>query len=84
MIILNSEQLNYIAYLAQVNSLTQVADHFFTSHQVVKKAISSLENELNVSLLRSTNQGTQLTPAGLCVASFVPHFLPSIEKCRRL
>lgn len=74
MIILNSEQLNYIAYLAQVNSLTQVADHFFTSHQVVKKAITSLENELNVSLLRSTNQGTQLTPAGLCVASFVPHF----------
>lgn len=67
-------QLQYIACLAQTNSLSKVAEQFFTSHQVVKKAISSLENELNVSLLRSTNQGTQLTLAGMCVASFVPEF----------
>ena len=71
---MDSEQLKYISYLTQTTSLTKVADHFFTSHQVVKKAIANLEEELQVTLVQSTNHGTQLTPAGLCVASYTPKF----------
>lgn len=71
---MNFDQLRYISYLTQVNSLTKVADHFFTSHQVVRNAITNLEAELDTPLLISTNQGTELTPAGKCVADFVPKF----------
>ncbi|MBQ3119893.1 MAG: LysR family transcriptional regulator [Peptococcaceae bacterium] len=71
---MDSNQLKYIAYLTQTTSLTKVAEHFFTSHQVVKKAIAGLEDELQVTLVQSTNQGTQLTPAGQCVAGYMHRF----------
>lgn len=71
---MDSNQLKYIAHLTQTTSLTKVAEHFFTSHQVVKKSIAALEDELQVTLVQSTNQGTQLTPAGLCVAEHVIGF----------
>lgn len=71
---MDSNQLKYIAYLTQTTSLTKVAEHFFTSHQVVKKAIAGLEEELQVTLVQSTNQGTQLTPAGQCVAGYMHRF----------
>lgn len=71
---MDSNQLKYIAHLTQTTSLTKVAEHFFTSHQVVKKSIAALEDELQVTLVQSTNQGTQLTPAGLCVAAHVIGF----------
>lgn len=71
---MDSEQLKYISYLTQTTSLTKVAEHFFTSHQVVKKSIANLEEELQVTLLQSTNQGSHLTPAGLCVAKHAQQF----------
>ena len=71
---MDSEQLKYISYLTQTTSLTKVAEHFFTSHQVVKKSIAKLEEELQVTLLQSTNQGSHLTPAGLCVAKHAQQF----------
>lgn len=71
---MDSEQLKYISYLTQTTSLTKVAEHFFTSHQVVKKAIANLEEELHVTLIQTTNQGSRLTPAGLCVAEHAPKF----------
>lgn len=71
---MDSNQLMYLAHLSETTSLTKVAEHFFTSHQVVKKAIANLEDELNVTLIQTTNQGTQLTEAGLCVVKYARTF----------
>ena len=64
------DQLKYISELTRTTSINNVADHYFTSYPVVKRAITNLENELQVTLLQSTNQGTTLTPAGHHVAKF--------------
>ena len=67
---MHTDQLNYISYLTQTSSLNKVAEHFFTSYPVVKKAITDLEIELQVSLIQSSKQGTRLTPAGERVVQF--------------
>ena len=67
---MNFAQLSYLLYLSQCGSLSKTADHFFTSHQVIRNAILSLEDEFHLKLVHSTSQGTSLTPAGLCVAQY--------------
>ena len=55
---MNFNQLNYLAHLAQSGSFSKTAEHFFTSHQVVRNAIIVLEKELGVKLVVSTSSGT--------------------------
>lgn len=61
---MKTEHLEYLIDIAVSGSLSKTADRFFTSHQVVKKAIKHLENELHVKLIDTNNQGTVLTEAG--------------------
>ncbi|MDO4280238.1 MAG: LysR family transcriptional regulator [Peptococcaceae bacterium] len=61
---MKTESLAYFLDLSQTRSLSQTAEHFYTSHQVISKSIKALENELNVKLIITNNQGTSLTEAG--------------------
>lgn len=61
---MKTESLTFFLDLAQTGSLSQTAEHFFTSHQVISKAIKNLEDELNVKLITTSNQGATLTDAG--------------------
>lgn len=61
---MKTEHLEYLIDIAVSGSLSKTADRFFTSHQVVKKAIKHLENEWQVKLIDTSNQGTVLTEAG--------------------
>ncbi len=59
-----TEHMDYFINIAESGSLSKTAERFFTSHQVVKKAIKNLEDELRVKLLYTSNQGSELTAAG--------------------
>lgn len=61
---MESRQLTYLSHVAQSHSLSQTAEAYYTSHQVVRNAITKLELELNVQLIVTNNQKTVLTPAG--------------------
>ena len=58
------EQLQYFADIAQTHSISQTANHFYTSHQSVSLSIKSLENELGTLLLNRTKTGVTLSEDG--------------------
>lgn len=62
--LLKTEHLDYFIDIAASGSLSKTAERFFTSHQVVKKAVKNLEDELMVKLITTSNQGSELTEAG--------------------
>ncbi len=72
---MRTEHLMYFVDLAQSGALSKTAEKYYTSHQVIKKAISSLEDELCVNLIRTTNQGATLTPAGEIVLQYAKEVL---------
>ena len=61
---MKTEHLEYFIDIAISGSLSKTAERFFTSHQMIRKSIKSLENELNVKLIATSNQGSSLTEAG--------------------
>lgn len=72
---MRTEQLEYLADLAQTLSLTQTAEHFLTSHQVINNAIKNLEAELNITILTRTHRGIAFTPAGTLVCQYAQQAL---------
>ena len=58
-------QLRYFLAVANARSFLQAADSLYVSRQAVSKAITQLEDELNVSLFVRTQNGAMMTPAGL-------------------
>lgn len=61
---MKTEHLLYFIEAAKHGSLHKVAEEYYTSHQVIRKAIKSLESELNVELITTSNQGLKLTKGG--------------------
>lgn len=47
---MRTEHLEYVVDIYETQSFSQTAENFLTSHQVVSKAVSNLENELNVQI----------------------------------
>ena len=72
---MRTEHLAYFIDIAASGSLSKTAERFFTSHQVVKKAVKSLEDEWQVKLLETSNQGSTLTEAGKIFLRFAQDFL---------
>ncbi|MCQ2439473.1 MAG: LysR family transcriptional regulator [Oscillospiraceae bacterium] len=58
-------QLRYFLAVANARSFLQAADLLYVSRQAVSKAITQLEDELNVSLFVRTQNGAMMTPAGI-------------------
>ena len=58
-------QLRYFLAVANARSFLQAADSLYVSRQAVSKAITQLEDELNVSLFVRTQNGAMMTPAGI-------------------
>lgn len=80
---MKTEHLDYFVHVAESGSLSKTAEHFFTSHQVIKKAIKNLEDELAVKLIITSNQGSELTKAGLILLEYaknVLHLTDSLEQ----
>lgn len=58
-------QLRYFLSVADTRSFISAAGKLFISRQAISKAISQLEEELNVELFMRDSNGAFLTPAGI-------------------
>lgn len=58
------EQLKYLIELSKCNSFNAASEKLNISHQCLNKAITSLENELGVTLLNRNNKGISFTIIG--------------------
>lgn len=58
-------QLRYFLAVANARSFLQAADSLYVSRQAVSKAITQLEDELQVPLFVRTQNGAMMTPAGI-------------------
>lgn len=58
-------QLRYFLSVADARSFVSAANKLFISRQAISKAISQLEDELNVELFMRDSNGAFLTPAGI-------------------
>jgi len=58
-------QLRYFLAVANARSFLQAADSLYVSRQAVSKAITQLEDELQVPLFVRTQNGAMMTPAGV-------------------
>lgn len=76
---MKTEHLLYLLDLMQSGSMTKTAEHFFTSHQVISKAIRNLEKELNVKLISTSNQGVTCTSAGAILVKYAEELLQTID-----
>ncbi|MBO5496557.1 MAG: LysR family transcriptional regulator, partial [Oscillospiraceae bacterium] len=58
------EQLRIFAAVARCGSFTQGAKKLYISHSTTSRAVTALEEELGVCLIRRDNRVLGLTPAG--------------------
>lgn len=61
------EQLRYLLAIENNHSINVASQELYISQQSISKAIQQLEEELQVTLLHRTNQGTTLTEEGTLV-----------------
>lgn len=69
------EQLEYFYALASLKTIQAVSEQFYTSPQVVSKAIQKLEKELNTLLFVRTRKGLELTEDGADIYPYVEDIL---------
>lgn len=69
------EQLEYFYSLVSLKTIQAVSEKFYTSPQVVSKAIKQLEEELRTTLFSRTRRGLTLTEDGIELYSHVEEIL---------
>lgn len=77
---MRTEHLEYLLDIAETKSFSKTADNFLTSHQVISKAMSSLENELSVHIFERTHSGVKFTEIGLEIYKYAKEMLDSRGK----
>lgn len=77
---MRTEHLEYVVDIYETQSFSQTAENFLTSHQVVSKAVSNLENELNVQIFERAYSGVKFTDIGLKVYKYAKDMLESRDK----
>ena len=84
------EQLPYFLAVARAGSLRAAAEVLGTSHVKVSRHLKALESTYGVALVRRTQRGIHLTPAGTQLlpiaeeaASFSPERTPHESMCTR-
>lgn len=61
---MKTEQIKYFIDIAETQSISRTAEHFFISQQAVSDAMKRLEDEFNCKLLRRRKNGVALTESG--------------------
>lgn len=72
---MRTEHLEYLVSLKETESFSKTSEIFLTSHQVISKAISNLEDELNIQILERTHRGVRFTTFGLIVYKYAEEIL---------
>lgn len=74
------KQLEYFAAVARTLSFTDAASEVFVSQPALSRGISSLEEELGISLLSRDHHSVSLTPAGTLLASELPNLRKELDR----
>jgi len=74
------KQLEYFAAVARTLSFTDAANEVFVSQPALSRGISTLEEELGVSLLTRNHHSVALTPAGTLLASELPNLRKELDR----
>lgn len=77
------DQLEYFNALTSLKTIQAVSEHFYTSPQVVSKALKQLEIELNTTLFIRTRKGIQLTESGNDVYPYVEEILNNYNHLKK-
>lgn len=71
---MDSEQIKYFLQVAQDLNFTKASENLFVSQSTVSKKISSLEEELNVTLFKRNNRNVDITQEGEHLCEFFKRF----------
>lgn len=74
------EKLRIFLAVAECRSFSVGAKRLYISHSTTSRAVSALEEELGVQLLRRDNRVLGLTPAGECLAGEARRLLRQAEE----
>ncbi len=74
------EKLRIFLAVAECRSFSLGAKRLYISHSTTSRAVSALEEELGVELLRRDNRVLGLTPAGECLAGEARRLLRQAEE----
>lgn len=77
---MNLSQLYYFRKLAELQHYTRAAKELFITQPTLSGSISSLENELGVSLFQKTGRNVELTKYGIEFLSYVNASLEQLDK----
>ncbi len=77
------EQLIYLSVLEKCATLGQAAEELYISQSTLRSAIIALEDELEVTLIQSTRNGTKLTSFGKRVVEDSKVILDNIESWKK-
>lgn len=72
------DQLKYLIEISNNPSINEASKKLHISYQALSHAIKTLENELNLPLLKRTNKGSILTKEGLELVALSKHFIGRI------
>jgi len=72
---MRTEYLEYLLDLEKTKSLSKTAMNYYTSHQCINYAISSLEDEFAIKILSKNNRGIEFTEAGRAFLNFAKQIL---------
>lgn len=75
-------QLKYFLAVADSRSFISAASSLYISRQAISKAISQLEEELNVELFMRNSNGAFLTPAGVLFYDRIRNIVTDLEDVR--
>ena len=74
------EKLRIFLAVAECRSFSLGAKRLYLSHSTTSRAVSALEEELGVQLLRRDNRVLGLTPGGECLAGEARRLLRQTEE----
>jgi DNA-binding transcriptional LysR family regulator len=74
------EKLRIFLAVAECRSFSLGAKRLYISHSTTSRAVSALDEELGVQLLRRDNRVLGLTPAGECLAGEARRLLRQAEE----
>ncbi|MEH6938303.1 LysR family transcriptional regulator [Bacillus sp. JJ664] len=77
---MNFEQMEYIVYVANEQSVTKAAEKLFISPSGMSQSITQLENELGIKIFNRSKQGVTPTYEGNIVISKAIHLLKTINE----
>ncbi len=78
------EQLRIFAAVARERSFTRGGQKLYLSHSTASRAVSALEEELGVTLLKRSNRVLDLTPAGERLLTEAEEILNRVEALREI